>query len=54
MLAVSPRSFQTYLTLLILVTPDGTVNSGTYGEIIRQNGAPNANRVVQIDVKFLF
>ena len=34
--------------------PDGTVNSGTYGEIIRQNGAQNANRVMQIDVKFLF
>jgi hypothetical protein len=34
--------------------PDGTVNSGTYGEIIRQNGTPNANRVMQIDVKFLF
>ncbi|HYK34391.1 TonB-dependent receptor [Alloacidobacterium sp.] len=34
--------------------PDGTVSSGTYGEIIRQNGAPNANRVVQLDVKVLF
>jgi hypothetical protein len=34
--------------------PDGTVNSGTYGEITRQNGAPNANRVMQVDVKFLF
>jgi Carboxypeptidase regulatory-like domain len=34
--------------------PDGNVSSGTYGEIIRQNGAANANRVVQLDVKVLF
>lgn len=34
--------------------PDGTVSSGTYGEIIRQNGAANANRVVQLDVKVIF
>jgi outer membrane receptor protein involved in Fe transport len=34
--------------------PDGTVSSGTYGEIIRENGAANANRVVQLDVKVIF
>ena len=34
--------------------PDGTVSSGTFGEIIRQNGAPNANRVVQLDLKVIF
>jgi Carboxypeptidase regulatory-like domain len=34
--------------------PDGTVNSGTYGQITRQNGTPNADRVMQLDVKFLF
>jgi hypothetical protein len=34
--------------------PDGTVSSGTYGEIIRQNGASNANRVVQLDLKVIF
>lgn len=34
--------------------PDGNANSGTFGEIIRQNGAANANRVIQLDVKVLF
>jgi hypothetical protein len=34
--------------------PDGTVSSGTYGEIIRENGAANANRVVQLDLKVIF
>jgi hypothetical protein len=34
--------------------PDGAVSDGTFGAIQRQNGAPNANRVVQLDVKVLF
>lgn len=34
--------------------PDGTVSDGTFGQISRQNGAANANRVVQLDVKVLF
>ncbi len=34
--------------------PDGNVSDGSYGAITRQNGAANANRVVQLDVKVLF
>jgi hypothetical protein len=34
--------------------PDGNENNGTFGAITRQNGAANANRVVQLDVKVLF
>jgi hypothetical protein len=34
--------------------PDGTENSGTFGEIRRQNGAQNANRVMQLDLKVNF
>jgi hypothetical protein len=34
--------------------PDGDATDGSFGEITRQNGAANANRVVQLDVKLLF
>ena len=34
--------------------PDGNANDGSFGAIQRQNGAANANRVVQLDVKVLF
>jgi hypothetical protein len=34
--------------------PDGNASDGSFGEITRQNGAANANRVVQLDVKLLF
>jgi Carboxypeptidase regulatory-like domain/TonB dependent receptor len=35
-------------------SPDGNASDGTFGAIQRQNGAANANRVVQLDVKVLF
>jgi hypothetical protein len=34
--------------------PDGTVSSGTYGEITRQTGGLKQNRVMQLDVKIIF
>lgn len=34
--------------------PDGNASDGSFGEITRQNGAANANRVMQLDVKLLF
>lgn len=34
--------------------PDGSVSSGTFGAITRQNGGQRDNRKVQLDVKILF